>query len=492
MDTHDIDDQVDAWKLVGAPSTDWAARRPAVEISLHARLRDTLEAIGFDALVGNAVRAEDVSSLLARVRQALLALDDLWLEYESDLGKANDSAISAVGELTSASLMNQLVQYVRQLERAFGENRLPIWSDVTAVAMSATRWVARWSWLRYKQPATRVWANAAYLYEASERWQFQHADPALINAAERSPSVMHELTSLLFAQWVSPLSLSLPAQLLLDRMLRDSAARPAVSAAPTSLEDAAFDVGSGLILLQREITPTPAIRFISFGQLRDEICKRATHLVMVDVTKAEPAKQLLRTVVGRRTRKLSRLGSRVEMLRRVQVCVGYRQVTANQCGDVQRFREAFVLDRSEEGCRIRFDQASAETNRLCVGALLQVQGVFDGEVCIGFVRWLKRIDPAGWEAGVWLIRGTVLVRNMRNQRGAWPTGAVSEAVSIIDVDNAGSGSPTLAVLPMNGASVQRQLVCDEGRFRCNVLSRFEVGADFEIAVVDCSSMKPTK
>jgi hypothetical protein len=295
--------------------------------------------------------------------------------------------------------------------------------------------------------------------------------------------VSHEFARLLFAQWVSPISLSVPAQFLFEQLLSESRAQPTISDTPISPEDALFDAGSGLILLRRQSAPNASIRHIFFGPLREEICERVTRLALADVEKAEPAKQLLRSAVGRRTRTLVRLGGRVEMLRRVQVCIGYQMITANLRKADQRFVEGFVLDRSEEGCRIRFERLSAKTNRLCVGALLQVKNVFEGEVCLGIVRWLKRVDPSGWELGVWLIRGTVHVRRMRKHHGVWPTGNVDENVFLIDGKGRGSGTPTLAVLPANSGAPGLKLLGENNRLHCDVVACVETGANFDVVVV---------
>jgi hypothetical protein len=171
------------------------------------------------------------------------------------------------------------------------------------------------------------------------------------------------------------------------------------------------------------------------------------------------------------------------MLRRVKVCVGYSTITATLREKDARFVDGFVLDRSEEGCRIRFERLSAETNRLCVGALLQVKHVFEGEIGLGIVRWLKRVEPAGWEVGVWLIRGSVHVRRMRIRNGAWPTERDKEDVFLVDGRDRGTGAPMLGVLPKHSATPGMQLIGDNDQLRCDVLTCVETGADFDVAVV---------
>jgi hypothetical protein len=380
--------------------------------------------------------------------------------------------------------MNQLVDHLRQLETEIDRHAPSSMSaEIVAAAMSVTRWAARWSWLRYKQPSTRLWAHAAYLYELSERWHFERNPSILGKSCTCCSSVRQDFARILFAQWVSPISLSVPAQFLFEQLLSESKAQPTISDTPISPEDALFDAGTGLILLRRQSTQDPSVRHIMFGPLREEICQRVTQMALADAQKAEAAKQLLRSAVGRRTRTLVRLGGRVEMLRRVRACIGYQTISANLRKHDQRFVDGFVLDRSEEGCRIRFERLSAETNRLCVGALLQVKEVFDGEVCLGIVRWLKRVDPAGWELGVWLIRGSVHVRRMKNQHGVWPTGNREEDVFLIDGHGRGSGTPTLAVLPAHSATPGLQLLGVDDQLRCDVVASVETGVDFEVVVV---------
>jgi hypothetical protein len=485
MGAHDIEEPTGAVPPMSGHLVNAGAGGSVSVTRLRNKLRDALEAIGFELQPGDMIGAAAASHLVLEIHQALSIFGDLWRSDAIVQGEHDNLSVGAVGELTSAWLMNQLVEHVRKLDTELAnDDKPPIWGDILAGAMAATRWAARWSWLRYKQPPARAWANAAYLYAVSERWRFEGDSPRTSgNALECSRSVRQEFARLLFAQWVSPISLSVPAQLLFEQLISESKVEPTISSIAASQEDALFDAESGLVLLRRQNVEDASIRYISFGPLREEICQRVTQLALLDAAKAEAAKQLLRSGVGRRTRTLVRLGGRVEMLRRVKVCVGYYTITANLREKDARFVDGFVLDRSEEGCRIRFERLSAETNRLCVGALLQVKHVFEGEIGLGIVRWLKRVEPAGWEVGVWLIRGSIHVRRMRIHDGTWPTGRDKEDVFLIDGRDRGSGAPMLGVLPKLSATPGMQLSGDDDQLCCDVLACVETGADFDVAVV---------
>jgi hypothetical protein len=483
MDAHHIE-EAGALALMNARHMTGTVQGPVALTRMSGGLRVALAAIG-DSL------PENPSMLVVEIHRALSAFEALWCDYEKAQRDADSAAICVVGELTSAWLMNRLVEHVRALECSIVDDEATTFAEIVACAMAATRWAARWCWLRYKQPSTRLWANAAYLYQVSEcrRTQPQPQRVLRADALTSSENAKREFTWLLFAQWVSPISLPVGAQLLFEQLLSRSHARPAIAQMATSLEDAAFDAGSGRVLLKRQPPSDASIRYIGFGPLREEICQRATRLALADIDKAEPAQQLLRSVIGRRTRTLARLGGRFEMLRRVHVCIGYDVIAANLRMEDQRFVEGFVIDRSEQGCRIRFERVSADTHDLCIGTLLQIRNAFEGEVSLGIVRWLKRVEPVGWELGVSLMRGVVRARRMRKRRSVWPTRKLTEDVFLIDSEKQGSEAARLCVLPKKSAVPGVQLIGEDDRFRCSVMTCIESGVNFDIALVKIDAMQ---
>lgn len=482
MDAHDIE-ETGAVAAMNARYINSEVQGPVALTRLRKDLRDALEAIA------DLTRIETQSRLVVEIHQALSAFEDLWRDSEAAQEGADNASISVVGELASAWLMNRLVAHVRALECSIADDESSIWNELITGAISATRWAARWCWLRYKQPSTRLWANAAYLYQLSER----RLSPAQCrwpaDAGTPCGSARREFAWLLFAQWVSPISLPVAAQMLFEQLLHESSAQPTIARTPTSSEDALFDVDSGRVLFRRQTALDASTRYIAFGLLRQEICRRATQLALADVDKSEPAKQLLRSVIGRRTRTLVRLGSRFEMLRRFYACVGYEMIAKNLRSQDQCLVEGFVLDRSEEGCRIRFERSSVETNALCVGALLQLKEVFEGEVCLGTVRWLNRTESEGWELGVWLMRGAVHARNVRKKQGVWPSSKRMENVLLVNSDDRASAGPTLCILPKHSALPGVQLIGDDDEFRCEVMTCIESGANFDVAIVQIDAMQ---
>ncbi|MCY0858766.1 hypothetical protein [Cupriavidus sp. D39] len=442
---------------------------------------------------------ESSRELLSHVTSALQAIEALWYECGNVCQEDSFHRICASADLLSGWLLNAVVPHVQKLERGMTEGLFPTWNTLLTSTMSIARWNARWSWLRYKQPSIRFWTMASYLYEVAERWSKEQKNRSLVNDQGLSVSTEREYVRLLFGQWVAPASLSPAAQFLMETLLAGCMGNLRIASLADAGTQEQLDLCSGLIVLQTAHNiPRDRVRYISLSPLRDQVCTKLSDLIASGQVQADSASELFRTVVGRRTRYLVRMGRRTETMRMARACVGYQRILGSVHGkpsaashaaifESLAWSDCLVLDRSVDGCRLSLPKHA--DNALCVGALVGLNNVYDNEYCVGMVRWLRRTDADGWEAGVWMMRGQISVQRMRVDGGVWPSQNISEVViTVVDASKT-SMHQVLAILPKHSSRAIKKIDAETHNVQYTVRLCLHPGADFDLVILD--QMEPT-
>ncbi len=395
--------------------------------------------------------------------------------------------VSAVACDLSARLLRTYLARVRALEQRMLASLSAQWAGVLLRSMTTARWSARWSWLRYERPSEQFWAFCAYIYENAERGGVARTESQLV-AGQDPVSIEMEYLALLFAQWINPLSLSPTAYFLVERVVDSCRRDLSFSPLEGPDNDEIVDLDTGRVVLpQNAIAPRRKSRhrYVPLGRLRDRV---RAQLLQVSEDRAasvllDAIAQISRTVIGHQQRHLVRLGYRTNIVRTVHATFGYEQIMATwEAADAQVAQpwghECMLRDRSIQGCRL-----FVPFPKVRIGMLVAVAGVFGAERALGVIRWLTRAGTDSWEAGVWLLRGTISVLQAQPQEGLWPEGQVMHPVMVVDTEEAEYNGLTL-VLPKHSCKAQcsAELITPQARLRFLRRKYLESGVDFDLGL----------
>lgn len=421
------------------------------------------------------------------------SLDLIWRQCSGESAQISERLSSRANALTSRLLVTY-VYWVRQLEGDVGEVSQP-WETTCICLMCLIRWRAKWSWSCYERPSEQFWVVAAYAYQNADRWGLVSTQCMLYEESAPPVSVEGEYLLLLFTQWVDPFCLSHATIFLLDRVATTSS--DGLHLGPASGDpgrEEIVDVSTGRLVNGAVTQPGSegAMLCVPFKALRMRVESRLRELgeQCKDSPVLEATEQLARTVIGRKTRQLMRLGHRTSVVSLAHVCVGFSRIVdaetaalsrpsaAHQADIPSEGHECVVRDRSIQGCRLFVPLKPEDV--LHIGDLLSVTGVYAGERSLGIVRWLNRRGSTDWDVGVWLLRGTMsVVRAALDGRG---DGLSNKAEDFLVIDGGEESDGTvMGVLPKSAKARDRLVVpADTTSLK---LDRFiESGYDFDLSV----------
>jgi hypothetical protein len=428
--------------------------------------------------------ADDLA-LLALVDRALDAFKFLWRHCEV-LAETDDAAqrehIAAQARRLSAKIALEYARPLRVIEGRLPIQPPPSWATSLVRLMCLVRWAARWAWLGYERVSPELWALAAYTYETAEHAQALTTLTAIGDDASRT-SIEQEYLSLLFAQWISPFALSPAAYCLVERLIE--ACREDLSLSPMTVreDDEIVNLDTGHVVLEREALTyqrKQRLRYAPLTRMRERMSAALETTTPVETDVHDVLEQISRTVIGRQRRKLVRLGERTQVVRSVRAIFGYRKLLAGAASpDVAEPEQLCMLrDRSTQGCRLL-----VPAQRLSIGMLARVTGIFEAETSLGVVRWLTRADNGQWEVGLQLIRGAISLLVAQPANGNWPSSEDGARIIVIDTEE-WEPHALVAALPKStgNADITAELVLPDAQLRLRRQRYMETGVDFDLSL----------